>query len=49
MSISSIWHIDRALSGVTTLTQSRSESDANEEVQRIPQISSITEASPSDY
>ena len=37
-----IWPIDRTLSGVTTLDQSRPGSDGNEGVSRIPQ--SITEA-----
>ena len=46
---SSIWHIVRTLSGVTTLGQNVSGSDDNEEVLRIPQSSSITGTSPSDY
>ena len=48
MSNSSIWTIERTLSGTTILGQSRSGSNGNEEVLRIPQCSSITEASPSD-
>ena len=48
MSNSSIWPIDRALSGATTLGQSGPGSDGNEGVLCIPQSSSITEASPSD-
>ena len=46
---SSIWPIDRTLSGATTLGQSGPWSDGNEWVLCIPQNSSITEASPSDY
>ena len=45
---SSISPIDRALSSATTQNQSGPWSDGNEGVLRIPQISSITEASPSD-
>ena len=45
---SSIWPIDRTLSGATTLGQSGPESDGNEEVLYIPQSSSITGASPPD-
>ena len=41
--------IYRTLSGVTTPNQSGPGSDGNEEVLRIPQNSSITEASTSDY
>ncbi len=37
--ISSIWPIDRALSGVTTQGQSGPGSDGNEGVLQIPQIS----------
>ena len=44
----SIWPIDRTLSGATTLGQSRTGSDGNKGVFRIPQSSRITEASPSD-
>ena len=49
MQFSSIWCIDRTLSGATTLCQSGPGSDGNEEVLCIPQSSSITEASPSDW
>ena len=45
---SSIWLIDRTLSGATTPGQSGPGSDGNEGVLHIPQSSSITEASPSD-
>ena len=45
----SIWPIDTTLSGATTPVQSGPESDGNEGVFRIPQSSSINEASPSDY
>ena len=48
MSNSSIWPIDRTLSGATTPGQSRPGSDSNEGVLHIPQIFSITEASLSD-
>ena len=48
MSNSSIWAIDRTLSGATTPGQSGPRSDANEKVLRIPQSSSITGASTSD-
>ena len=48
MSNSSIWPIDRILSGATTLSQGRPGSDGSEEVFRIPQSSSITEAAQSD-
>ena len=44
----SIWLIDRALSGITTLGQSGTGSDGNEGVLRIPQSSSITGISPAD-
>ena len=47
MSNSSIWLIDRALSGVTTRGQSGLESTGNDGILRIPQ-SSRTEAWPSD-
>ena len=33
---SSIWPVDRSLSGATTPSQSGPESDANEEVLRVP-------------
>ena len=45
---SSIWPIDRTLSGSTTLGLGRPGSDGNEEVLCIPHSSSITGASPSD-
>ena len=45
MSNSSIWLIDRTQSGASTPNQSRWRSNGNEEVLRIPQSSSITEAS----
>ena len=48
MSNTSIWPIDRILSGATTPGQSEPESDDNERVLCIPQNSSITGASPSD-
>ena len=48
MSNSSIWPIDRTLSGATTLGQSGSWSNGNEGVLYIPQSSSITGASLSD-
>ena len=48
MSNSSIWPIDKTLSGATTLGQSRPGSNGNERVLRIPQSSSITGATPSD-
>ena len=40
--------MDKTLSGATTPEQSRSGSDGNEEVLRIPQSSNITGTSPSD-
>ena len=43
MHFSSIWHIDRILSGVTTSGQSGPGSDGNERVHRILQNSNITE------
>ena len=43
-----MWPIDRTLSGATTLGLSESGSDANEGINRIPQSSSIIEASPWD-
>ena len=49
MSSSSIWSIDKTLSGATIPGQSAPGSDGNEGVLRSPQSSSITEASPSDY
>ena len=48
MQFSSIWPIDRSLSGATTSNQSWTGSDGNEEVVCIPQISCITGTSPSD-
>ena len=45
---SSIWPIDRTLSGATTLGPSGPGRNGNKEVLRIPQSSSITGASPSD-
>ena len=49
MSSSSIWPIDRTLSGSTTPGQSRPGSDRNEGVLSIRQRSSIAGTSPSDY
>ena len=48
MSNSSIWPIARILSSATTPSQSGAGNDGNEGVLRIPQSSSITEASSSD-
>ena len=48
MQFSSIYPIDRALSGATNPGQSGHGSDGNEEVLRIPQSSSNTGTSPSD-
>ena len=48
MSNSSIWPIDRTLSGNTIPGQSRPENNGNEGVHCIRQNSSITETSPSD-
>ena len=48
MSDSSIWTIDRTLSGATIPSQSGPWSDGNDGVLHIPQISSITGASPAD-
>ena len=45
---SSIWSIDKILSGVTTPGRSGPGSDVNERVLFIPQSSSITGTSPSD-
>ena len=45
---SSIWLIDRTLSGATTPGQSGLVSDGNGGLLRIPQSPSITGASPSD-
>ena len=44
----SIWPIDRTLSGASTPGQSGPGSDGHKEVLRIPHISSITGASPSN-
>ena len=49
MQISSIWPIDKTLSGATTFGQGGSGSDGNERVLRIPQSSSNTGTSLSDY
>ena len=49
MQYSSIWLIDRTLSGATTLDQSGPGRDGNEEVLHIPQSSSITGALPSKF
>ena len=46
---SSIWPIDRILSGATPLSQSGLASDGNEGLFRIPQNSSITGTSPSGF
>ena len=46
---SSIWPIDRILSAATIPGQSGPGSDGNERVLRIPQSSSITGSSPSDF
>ena len=48
MQFSSIWPIDKVLSGATTPSQSRAGNDGNEGVLHIPPNSSITETSPSD-
>ena len=48
MQFSSIWPIDRTLSGANTPGQSGPESDGNEGVLCIPQNSSITGTSSSD-
>ena len=44
----SVWPIDRTLSGATTLGQSGPGSDGNEEVLCFPQSSGLTLALPSD-
>ena len=49
MSNSSIWSIDRTLSDATTPDKSGPGNNGNEGVLRIPQSSSITGASPTDY
>ena len=46
---SSIWPIDRTRSGATTPGQSGPESDGNKGVLRIPQSSSMTGTSSSDW
>ena len=46
---SSIWPIDRTLSGITTPDYSGPGSDGNEGVLCIPKSSSITRTSPSDF
>ena len=48
MSSSSIWSIDRALSGATTPCQNGPGSNGNEGVLPVPQISSFTGTSPAD-
>ena len=48
MSNSSIWPLDRTLSGASTPDQSRRGSDGNEGILLILQSSSITGASPSN-
>ena len=45
---SSIWSIDMPLSDTTTSGLSRPENDSNKGILRIPQSSSISEASPPD-
>ena len=49
MSNSSIWLTNRTISGATTQGQSGPGSNGSEGVLRIPQSSSITGASPSDF
>ena len=48
MQFSSIWPIDKTLSGATTPGQSGPGRNGNEGVLHIPQSSSMTETSPSD-
>ena len=48
MSNTSIWPIDRTLSGATNTGQTGPGSDGNKGVLCIPQSSSITQSSPSD-
>ena len=48
LQFSSIWPIDRSLSGATTPSQSGSVNNGNERVLYIPQSFSITGTSPSD-
>ena len=45
---SSIWPVEKTLSGATTTGQSGPGSNGNKGLLRIPQSSSITDASPSD-
>ena len=45
---SSIWPIDKPLSGATTVDQSEPDSDGNKGILRIPQSSRITVATASD-
>ena len=45
----SIWSIDRTQSGATTLSQSESGSNTNEEVLCVPQSSSVAGTLQSDY
>ena len=47
--LSSIWPIDKNLSDATTLGQSGPGSDGSKGILHIPQSSSITGTSPSDY
>ena len=49
MKFSSIWPIDRTLSDATTPGQSETGSNGNERLLCIPQSSSMTGNSPSDY
>ena len=48
MQFTSIWPIDRTLSGATTLDESETGSDGNDGVLRNPQSSNISRAWPSD-
>ena len=48
MQLSSIWPIDRGLSGATILSQSGPGSDGFEGLLHIPESSNITGTSPSD-
>ena len=47
MSNHSVWAIDKTLSGATTQEQSIYESNINEEIHCVPQISWIIQATPS--
>ena len=49
MQLRFFWPIDRALSGATTTGQSGPGSDGNEGVLQVPQSSSITGTTPSEY